>query len=182
MRPKMRPKMRDDRRAITLVELMVFVGLLTVVMNLLSMVLVASTECTRTVRRRADSLSWARSALDRFKADVRAASGVALGSTDSAEAAGLRLSYGTSGGEVRYDTVGGKLVRRCITEAGETHRQLPMAVEAVRFAVDSPSTPRMVTLTMELPSGSRRMRRGETISTSAAIRCPAGGPLMEGKP
>ena len=175
--------MRDDCRAITLLELIVFVGLLAVVMNLLSMVLVASTECTRTVGRRVDSLSWALSAFDRFKADVREAGGADLRPTGSAKAAaGLRLTYGESGREVRYETVGGELIRRSITEAGETKRRLPIGAEAVRFAVDDPLRPRLVTLTFVLHSGSRRMRRGEVLSTSAALRCPARATARDGKP
>ena len=175
--------MRDSRRAITLVELIVFIGLLGVVMNLLSSVMVASTECTRMVWRRADSLSWALSALDRFKADVREASGATPQSPGSATTASdLKLTYGETGREIRYEMVGAKLVRRCVTEAGETRRYLPIGAEGVRFAVDDPVRPRLVTMTLDLPSGSRRMRRGQVISTSAAMRCPAAGQPGEGKP
>jgi len=171
--------MRDDRRAITLVELIVFIGLLALVMNLLSMAMVASTECARTVQRRADGLSWAACALDRFRADVREASGVALGGAGAVE---LRLTYGASRRQVCYDVVGGALFRRCITEAEESKRRLPVKAKAVRFAIDDPKAPRVVTMTLDLPSGSRRMRRGEVISTCAAIRCPAAGTPTEGKP
>lgn len=164
------------RSGITLIELMAYVALLAIVMNMLSTVLLTSANWARAVRRRAESLTWAAFAVDRFKDDVRAAGRATLTACKGQKPGQtLVLTYQGSDKVVRYETEGTGMVRKCTARGVTSSRPLPVPTKSVQIAVDDSASARLVTMTIELPSGNRQMQRGYVLSTSAAIRrpCPA---------
>ncbi len=161
--------MRSRPRGFTLIELIVYMGLLSILLAIITQVVGASTANSKALRKRTDTLKAALVAVDTFKDDVRAAAAAKLEAKGSSPAS-LVLTQPIAGRTVRYDVAGAAFVRRVSDGQAETAWRPPFRSESVAFAVDG----RCVSLTLELPPGSPRMARGFTLTAAAAIRCPAG--------
>lgn len=163
-------------RGITLIELMAYLALLAIVMNMLSTVLLTSANWARMVRRRTESMTCAVVAADRFKHDVRSATHASLSPSD------LLLTYAGTDKTVRYTTDGQGMARCCTARGVGSSRPLQVRTKSVKFGVDNPASARLVTMTIELASGDRHMKRGCILSTSAALRCPSPSKSLDKTP
>lgn len=160
--------MRPSRHGFTLIELLVYIGLLAIVLGLLAQLVASSTDAMLTLRRRADNLSWALRALDTFKDDVRGSNRAGLDAEGSQASPSLVLEQRDKHRTVRYDVSGGTYVRRVVADGRETVLRVPFTAKKVTFLIEGAC----VTMTLELPSGSMRLQRGHTLTTSATLRCP----------
>jgi len=164
-----------DRRGATLIEIVVYIALLGVVLNLLTRLMGSAASTMKTLERRSESANWALHALGAFKNDVRAATSARLMRTGGAACPTLVLGQNASGETIRYEANGTTFVRRVTTGKEETARRVQLPAGNAKITVDG----RCVTMMVQLPSGNRRAKKGCTLAATAAIRCPG---QQEGKP
>jgi len=164
-----------DRRGTTLIEIVVYIALLGVLLNLLTRLIGSTTQTVQTLERRSESATWALSSLGTFKRDVRAATSARLIRTRDAECPTLVLGRNASGETIRYEPSGTTFMRRLTTDKDETVRRVQLPAKNATMTIDG----RCVTLMVQLPSGSRRVKKGSTLAATAAMRCPV---QQEGKP
>lgn len=155
-------------RGFTLIELMVYVALLAIVLNLLGRILTSSTDSLSALRRQADGLSWALSAIDTFKEDVRNASEARLALDATTSMPTLILTRPAADLTVQYEAIGTTFVRRVTERDRVIIRRLPFKTDATELKLDGVC----VTVTIDLPSSTGRLKGAHVISATAALRCP----------